>query len=298
MNTTWLIGAPAAVTAGASFGGASLLQHQAAHEVPERVPLRLGLLLELIRIRKFRYGVGCAAVGFGLQIVALHAAPLAVVQPILVTGVLFYLLWATVFFHRPVDPMLALGALLALAGLSGFLLIASPRAGSSNISGVAVIPLGIGLAAVVMVCLFIAARTRHENRTIPFAVATAVFYGVTAGLIRSLVTAPIGGVGGLFTAWQLYAIIAIGPIGFLLNQNAFQEGVVGSVAVGIITVGDPMVSIGLGVAWFEDRLTGGAGPVAGQVLLLMVMAGGIVMLTHRANQVAGAIRESLERETS
>ncbi|MGN6751212.1 MAG: DMT family transporter [Intrasporangium sp.] len=298
MSTTWIIGAPAAVAAAASFGGASLLQHQAAHEVPERVPLRLGLLLELIQIRKFRYGVGCAAVGFGLQILALHAAPLAVVQPILVTGVLFYLLWATLFFHRPVDPMLALGAVLALAGLSGFLLIASPRAGSSNISGVAVIPLGIGLAVVVMVCLFIAARTRHENRTIPFAVATAVFYGVTAGLIRSLVTAPIVGVGGVFTAWQLYAIIAIGPIGFLLNQNAFQEGVVGSVAVGIITVGDPMVSIGLGVAWFEDRLTGGAGPVAGQVLFLMVMAGGIVMLTHRANQVAGAIKESLERETS
>lgn len=298
MSTDWVIGAPAAVAAAASFGGASLLQHQAAHEVPERVPLRLGLLVELIQIRGFRYGVICAALGFGLQILALHAAPLAVVQPILVTGVLFYLLWATVFFDRPVDPMLALGAVLALAGLSGFLLVASPSAGSSNISGVAVIPLGIGLALVVVVCLSIAARSRHENRAIPLAIATAVFYGVTAGLIRSLVTAPIDSIGGVFTAWQLYAIVAIGPIGFLLNQNAFQEGVVGSVAVGIITVGDPIVSIGLGVAWFDDRLTTGAGAITGEVLLLILMAGGIVMLTHRANLMAGAIKESLERETS
>jgi hypothetical protein len=30
----------------------------------------------------------------------------------------------------------------------------------------------------------------------------------------------------------------------------------------------------------------------------MLMAGGIVMLTHRANLMAGAIKESRERETS
>lgn len=298
MSTAWLIGAPAAIAAAAFFGGASLLQHQAAHEVPERVPLRVSLLVELVRIPGFRYGVGCAAMGFGLQIVALHAAPLAVVQPLLVTGVLFYLLWATVFFHRPVDPKLVLGAVLALAGLSGFLVVASPSAGSSNISGVAVIPLGIGLAGVVAICLAVAARTRHENRSIPFAIATAVFYGVTAGLVRSLVTQPYDGMAGLFLHWQLYAIIVVGPIGFLLNQNAFQEGVVGSVAVGLITVGDPIVSIGLGVAWFGDRLTAGAAAVTGEVLLLIVMGGGIVMLTHRANLIAAEIEASLERETS
>lgn len=298
MTPAWLVGAPVALAAAAFFGGASLLQHQATHEVPEGSPLRPSLLVELVRIPGFRYGVICAATGFALQIIALHAAPLAVVQPILVTGVLFYLLWATVFFDRPVDPMLVLGAVLALVGLSGFLVIASPSAGSSNISGAAVVPLGIGLAGVVVICLAVATRVQHENRSIPFAIATAVFYGVTAGLVRSLVTLPFDGVSGLFTHWQLYAIVVVGPLGFLLNQNAFQEGVVGSVAVGVITVGDPMVSIGLGVAWFGDRLSGGAGAIAAEVVLLMVMAGGIVILTHRANLMAATIRASLDRETS
>lgn len=298
MNGVWFVGVPAAIAAAGFFGGASLLQHRAAHAVPERAALRVGLLFELIRIPGFRYGVICAALGFALQVIALHAAPLAVVQPLLVTGVLFYLLWGTVFFHRPIDPKLVLGAVLALAGLSGFLVVASPSAGSSNISGVAVFPLGVGLAAVVVVCLSVAARLSHENRAIPLAIATAVFYGVTAGLIRSLVTQPFEGVAGLFTHWQLWAVIVVGPIGFLLNQNAFQEGVAGSVAVGIITVGDPIVSIGLGMAWFDDRLTGGPGAVSAQILLLAVMAGGIVMLTHRANLMAASIKASLERETS
>ncbi|WP_347352642.1 DMT family transporter [Intrasporangium sp.] len=295
MSSVWLVGAPAALAAAAFFGAAGLLQHQAAHAVPERVPLRVGLLVELVRIRGFRYGVICAALGFALQILALHAAPLPVVQPILVTGVLFFLLWGTLFLHRPVDPMLVLGALLALVGLSGFLVVAAPTAGSSNIGGVAVLPLGLALAGVVVVCLAIAARVRSENRSIPLAVATAVFYGVTAGLVRSLVTQPYFGIEGLFTHWQLYAVAVVGPLGFLLNQNAFQEGVVGSVAVGIITVGDPMVSIGLGVAWFGDRLTEGPVAVTAQVLLLMLMTGGIVMLTHRANLMAATIRESMER---
>ncbi|MDN5797377.1 MAG: DMT family transporter [Intrasporangium sp.] len=298
MSSTWLVGAPAALVAAAFFGAAGVLQHQAARSVPERVPLRVGLLVQLVRIPGFRYGVICAALGFGLQILALHAAPLPVVQPILVTGVLFYLLWGTLFLDRPVDPKLVLGALLALAGLSGFLVVASPTAGTSNISGVAVLPLSIALAGVVVICLAVAARTHSENRSIPFAIATAVFYGVTAGLVRSLVTQPYDGVGGLFTHWQLYAIAVVGPLGFLLNQNAFQEGVVGSVAVGIITVGDPMVSIGLGVAWFGDRLTEGPAAVTGQVLLLILMTGGIVILTHRANLMALAIRESSDRETT
>ncbi len=298
MDLAWLIGAPAAVGAAACFGGAGLLQHRAAHEVPEQVPLRASLLVELIKIPGFRYGVLCAGLGFALQIIALRAAPLAVVQPILVTGVLFFLLWATIFLHRPLDPTLALGAVLALIGLSGFLAVASPTAGASNIAGVAVIPLGIGLAAVVVVCLSVATRASHENRAIPLAVATAVFYGVTAGLVRSLVTQPFDGVGGLFAHWQLYAIVVVGPVGFLLNQNAFQEGVVGSLAVAIITVGDPIVSIGLGVAWFDDRLRSSAGAILGQVLLLALMAVGIGILTRRANLMAATIRASLEQEMS
>lgn len=293
MSSAWLIGVPAAVGAAASFGGASLLQHRATHAVPERAPARFGLLVELIQLPGFRYGVVLAALGFALQVLALHAAPLAVVQPILVTGVLFYLLWTVVFLGHRVDPRLALGAVLALVGLAGFLVVAAPSAGDSNIGGAAVIPLGIGLGTVVLLCLWVAARTPHQYRSIPLAVATAVFYGVTAGLVRSLVTLPVDGVGGFFSQWQVYAIIVAGPLGFLLNQNAFQEGVVGSLAVGIITIGDPMVSIGLGVAWFGDHLSGGAWAVTAQVVLLCLMAGGVAILTHRATLIAAAIRSRL-----
>lgn len=289
-SAAWLFGVPAAVGAAASFGGAGLLQHHSTHLVPERQPMNAALLRDLLAIRAFRFSLVAAATGFALQVLALHAAPLAVVQPLLVTGVMFYLLYAAVFLHRPVDAGLLTGAALAVAGLTGFLLVAAPSAGSATIGGAAAVPLALGLVGLVIAALWVSARVAHRLRPLPLAVATAVCYGVIAALVRSLTSITPLSAGALLQHWQLYAVVVVGPLGFLLNQNAFQEGRLGSVAVAVITVGDPLVSISLGIAWFGDTLRSGAWPVLGEVGTLAVMAGGIVLLTARAQQVAAAVR--------
>jgi hypothetical protein len=287
---TWLVGVPAAVGAAASFGGAGLLQHHATHVVPERQPLNAALIRDLLTVPAFRFSLVAAVLGFALQVVALHAAPLAVVQPLLVTGVMFYLLYAALFLHRPMDSGLVAGAALAVAGLAGFLLVAAPSAGSATIGGATVLPLGVGLAVLVLAALWTATRLPHRLRPLPLAVATAVCYGVIAALVRSLTSIQPLSPGAVVHHWQLYAVVVVGPLGFLLNQNAFQEGRRGSVAVAVITVGDPLVSISLGTVWFGDSLRSGAWPVLGEVAALAVMAGGIVLLTFRAQQVAEAVR--------
>jgi hypothetical protein len=287
---TWLVGVPAAVGAAASFGGAGLLQHHATHVVPERQPLNAALIRDLLTVLAFRFSLVAAVLGFALQVVALHAAPLAVVQPLLVTGVMFYLLYAALFLHRPMDSGLVAGAALAVAGLAGFLLVAAPSAGSATIGGATVLPLGVGLAVLVLAALWTATRLPHRLRPLPLAVATAVCYGVIAALVRSLTSIQPLSPGAVVHHWQLYAVVVVGPLGFLLNQNAFQEGRRGSVAVAVITVGDPLVSISLGTVWFGDSLRSGAWPVLGEVAALAVMAGGIVLLTFRAQQVAEAVR--------
>jgi drug/metabolite transporter (DMT)-like permease len=292
----WFVGVPAAVGAAASFGGAALLQHHATHLVPEREPMNAALLRDLLSLPAFRFSLLAAVVGFGLQVLALHAAPLPVVQPLLVTGVMFYLGYAALFLRRPMDSGLVSGAALAVAGLAGFLLVASPSAGSASMSGAVVLPLGVGLAGLVLAALWAAARIPRRLRPLPLAAATAVCYGITAALVRSLTSISPMGVAAVLQHWQLYAVAVVGPLGFLLNQNALQEGRLGSVAVAVITVGDPLVSISLGIAWFDDTLRSGVWPVLGEVTTLAVMAGGIVLLTARAQQVAQAIRVRAEGE--
>jgi drug/metabolite transporter (DMT)-like permease len=289
MALGWVVAVIAAIGAAACFGSSGVFEHRATHSTRTRSPLSPGLLGDLIRLRGFRLGVILGAAGFGLQVLALRFGPLILVQPLLVTGVLFYLAVASVVEHRRIDKTMVAGVLLALAGLSGFLVTARPETGHGSFTSAAALPLGCGLVAVVALCLFVTGRVQEEFRALPLAAATAVFYGVTAGLVRSLTSGATS--GDLLGRWELYAVIVIGPAGFLLNQNAYQRGKLGSVALTTITVGDPIVAIGIGLAWLGESIAGGWSTL-GEILALAVMVAGIALLAHRAQRVAEELQDA------
>ncbi|MGI8576623.1 MAG: DMT family transporter [Nocardioidaceae bacterium] len=281
-----------AVCAAGAFGAAGAFQHRATQTAPPRKALRPGLLVDLIRVQGFRSGVLLGALGFALQVVALRFGPLTLVQPLLVTGMLFFIGFACWLEHRRPDVRLIAGALAALAGLSAFLVVAQPLAGSGRFDSSAALPLGIGLIVVVAVCLSVASRLSHEVRALPLAGATAVCYGTTAGLVRSLTSMQVG---DLWTSWELYAVLIVGPCGFLLNQNAFQSGLLGAAAIATITVGDPVVSIGIGIAWLGEAIGSAPGQIVGEILALAATAIGIALLAHRSQEIAACL-ESAEQE--
>lgn len=277
------IGVPAAIAAAAAFGLAGYLQHDVSQRTTDHGTLRPTLLLELLGFNRFRWSIVLSGVAFGLQVLALRFAPLAIVQPLLITGVLFYLGFAALKRHHQIDNGLLLGALMALTGLSGFLVFARPSGGTAQFRGTTALPLGLALVAVVVACVFVALGLADEFRALPLAVATAVFYGVTAALIKSLLTTTSW--SSLFTHWELYAVVVVAPIGFLLNQNAFQVGSVGAAAVATITTGDPIVAIAAGLFWLGESV--GTGPVrtTGEILALTLMAFGILILTRRSQRI-------------
>ncbi len=290
--TDLVIGVPAAIAAAAAFGLAGYLQHGAARKTTDRRALRPGLLVDLLRFKQFQWSIVLSGTGFGLQVVALRFAPLSVVQPLLVTGVLFYLGFAALARHHRIDNGLVVGALMALAGLSVFLLVARPTEGNAEFHSSAALPFGLALVVVVVICLAVASRLSDELRALPFAVATAVFYGVTAALVRSLLATASWST--LFTHWQLYAVIVVAPAGFLLNQNAFQVGSLGAVAVATITVGDPIVAIGAGVAWLGESLGGGPVSTVVEICALILMTVGVAVLTRRSQQISDRLRDRAE----
>ena len=285
MSLPWEVAVPVALAAAAGFGGAAYLQHEAARQAPRRGPLRPGLIWDLLKISGFRWSIGLSIAGFALQVWALGLAPLALVQPLLITQLIFYLLLVTLRTHHTPDPALLGGAGLAAAGLATFLAVSRPASPppEAQIGGWRALTLGAVLLGIVALALVLASRLRSEARAVPLAVACAVCYGVTAGLIRSLST---GGWAHAFGQWELYAIVVVAPAGFLLNQNAFQNGLLGSVAVATITVGDPIVSVAVGVVWLEETLAVGWGWTTGQALSLLAVVGGILLLTRRAQIVA------------
>jgi drug/metabolite transporter (DMT)-like permease len=278
----------AALAGAASFGSAGVLQHKATQEAPTQEPLHFHLLVDLFQIRAFRWGVLLSGVGFGLQVLALRVGPLILVQPLLVTGLLFYLGFASLIEHRRPDSIILIGAFTALVGLSVFLTVASPTAGAGSFRSAAALTLGLSLVAVVAVCLAVASRLRSELRALPLAAATAVCYGVTAGLVRSLLSSTDG--AHVLTNWQLYAVLVTGPAGFLFNKIAFETGVLGSVATATITVGDTLVSFCIGIVWLGESISTERLDIVGEVLGLALLAAGVTLLAGRAQIVAERIK--------
>lgn len=300
----WLA-VPAALCAAMSFGSAANLQYRASHQVPARGPANPALFADLARNRLFRYAIGLNLLGSALQVVALKFGPVMLVQPLLVTSLLFYVLLTPVLNHHRPDAVRIVGACLTLAGLIAFLVVARPSdVGGRDLTPATILPLAIGLAVLLTACIAGSRTVAREWRSLPLAMATGICYGVTAGLVRSLSARFGDGFPELLYHWQLYAIVVIGPLGALLNQNTFQAGRLGSPALAIITTVDPLISIGVGLLWLDGTIAVGVAPILGEIIALAVMATGIAVLAHRAPHVsppdrpAAAVPETPERRSA
>jgi drug/metabolite transporter (DMT)-like permease len=291
-----LAAVPAALGSAFCFGLTGALQHAASMEVRQRAALRPELLVDLAHRPMWVASLLANVLGTVLQLVALDTGPLVLVQPVLVSGLLFGMVIRSLMRHHwPTSPMV-IGGLLCVAGLSAFLLLARPTGGTDYLTLKAALPLGIGLAALLALCLAIASHYRGEARTVALATSAGVLYGVTAGILKLVLgLATNGGMTALFTHWPLYALIIIGPAGFLLNQNAYQSDKMLSRSLAVITVTDPLVGIGIGVLWLNEELRGGVGAVTGEVLALLTLAAGVWLVSHSAPLMYARRSERLSR---
>lgn len=293
------VAVPSAVLGSASFGLASAVQQRATKQVPEVGSLNPRLVLELVRKPMWLASIGTVVLGLSLQVVALAFGPLVLVQPLLVTSVLFAALFASWMAHRRVDGLVLFGGLCCAAGLSTVLLLGRPSgSGEAHIDARA-IPLSVVLAMLLGLCLLTAQVSSGKLRVLGLALATGVLYGLTAALMKVVATeVRAGGVGAPFQNWVLYAVCVIGPSGFLLSQNTFQQGTLISPALAVITTVDPLVGVAIGVSWFDERLLVTSAVLAGEAVGAVVLVGGIVLLTERGERLRRQLEQGGRGETT
>lgn len=282
-----VIAVPAALAGAASFGLASATQQRATKQVPTVRTLDPRLLLELVRQPLWVLGVFAILVGVSLQLVALAFGPLVLVQPLLVTGLLFAAIFSAWMAHRSVDRVVVLGCLLCITGLAAFLLLARPRGiARGGADGAALLALVVVLGVVVAVSLVVATRFGGNVRVLGLAVATGALFGVTAGLMK-VVGGQVraGGPGEPFGHWMLYVVCVIGPLGFLLSQNTFQQGELIAPALAVIRTMDPLVGVAIGVVWLGEQVATAPAVLVGEVIAAGVVVGGIALLARRSSQL-------------
>ena len=270
------------------LGVAEVADQRSTKRVRQRRVLSPTIFVDLVRQPLWLASIVGTVLGFALQVLALRFGPLALVEPLLVCDLIFAVLLAS-YLSRRFDPVLLGGVLATAAGVAGFLAVAQPTSGKSSVGFLVILPLGAGFAAAVGGCLVLARRGGNV-RPLALAVACGICYGTAAFLIK-LVVAPTGaGLAGVLTDWPIYALAVVGPLGFLLNLDAFQQSVLIAPVISIITVCDPLISVALAALWLDEKLSSSPAGIAGEVVALAIMSAGIVVVAHRAPHIAATIK--------
>lgn len=279
---------PAALCAAAAFAVAIPLEHRSADRAPSAGGLTAGRLrtfvVATLTDRWWLTAMALNAVGFVLHAVALHAGALAVVQPLLVSNLLFALPVHHLMRREPVRRVELLWAGLLGVGLAGFLLAATagvPTGNQPADRGPA-IAAGLLVGATAVILVVTARRAGGSTAAALLGIATGVLFAVTASLLKVCTGLLTRGVLHLLGSWQLYALFAAGAAGILLNQLAYQSGPL-SASLPAITVVDPLVAVLIGVVVFDEHLRHTPLAVVGEVLFLALLA------------VAGVALSRLER---
>lgn len=291
------IAVPAAIAGAAGMGLASATQARAAKQVPISKTLHPRLLLDLGHRPLWLIGIVATITGLSLQMVALGFGPLLLVQPLLVTALPFACGFTAWLAHRRLDRVIVIGSLTCVAGLSAFLLLARPSGGSDQLVPVAdLIPLTIVLGAITLGGFGLSALARGTTaHALGLAVATGVTYGVTAGLMKVVASQFRIGLTEPFRHWTLYVVCVVGPVGFLLSQNTFQQGKALSPALSVITTVDPLVGVAIGVWWMGESAATGPAVLTGEIIAATAIVAGIAILAHRSERLALVHEASLHR---
>ena len=286
MNNNTPVAVVTAIAAAGVLGLSAAIDQRSTKKVKTREPLSPRLLADLARQPLWLIAIGANVVGFILQVVALAYGSLALVQPLLVCDLLFAVLIAWYLRGRANEPQpnmkpIWAGVAITTVGLAGFLAIGQPTPGHTQARLDMLAPLAIGYVVVVGACLVVANRSR-DLQPLALALGCGVSYGVAAFVIKLLTSEFGGGLAVIFTNWPIYVFAVVGPAGFILNQNALQQGTLLAPVQAIISVADPVISIALGVAWLDVRLRSSPGAIAGEIISFLLLTFGIVM-TSRAH---------------
>jgi drug/metabolite transporter (DMT)-like permease len=264
----------AALLIGAGF----VLQQNAAMREPASRFLSLRLITDLLRQPRWLTGIGCMIGGQVLAAWSIGNLPLAFVEPLLTTNLVFALILAVPITKAKVRFWEIFGAVVLCTGVA--LLSASRSAkpiglsfGSVTHWPAAAVIAGLAFAAV-------QAGRQHPGR------ARAMLTGAGAGLVfgiqdaltrQTLQTLSSGGVGAMFTTWAPYALVGAGAIGIWLMQNAFNSGPL-PLSLPAVSAGEPLAGILLGVLVFGDRIQITPGELALQACGIVALVAGVILV--------------------
>ncbi len=287
----------AALAAAFSFALGSALQQRVAGSTTPDEESHGSFFVRLARRPSWLLGLLLSAVAFALHAFALSRGDLALVQPVIVSGIVFAVVIRSALEHRLPDGSTLAWLVVTWAGLALFLAVRPETADSAprNGLGAALIGAGVGL---VLVAMFLAGRVRAmRTRGALLAGAAGVFFGLVAGLVKLVLARFDGGLGAVLGSWPLWALVLIGTWAVLLNQRAYQSTRL-SVTTPILNVAEVAVAITFGLLVLGEDPGQTPAIVLGEVLGLALVIAGVIKLASGEDSTSSEPAPAAEARAS
>jgi len=271
-----------------------VVRQRATMDVPEEQGVSTAMVTALVRKRLWWIGTGVAVTGYVCQAVALAKGSLLVVQPLLVSSLLFALPLSARLAGRRVTRSGWAWAMVLTIALASFVLMARPRPGLYRGQEMAWTIATAAIAPVVVFCVAFGARSTGRRRAVLIAIAVGVLFGVVAVLTK-LVMYELAEEGALvvLTLPSLYLLAVLGVCATVLQQSAFHAGAL-QASVPTMLVLEPVVAVLLGALVLNEHLrVSGHETIALPIIILAMVAATIAL-----GRDEGAYEEQLEAQVT
>jgi len=260
-----------------------MTQHAASIGAPQREK-GWRLAVYLARQPLWLLGGAAAVASFVFQALALHNGPMSVVQPVLITELVFVLVLRRLWIHQDVARAAWAAVTVVCVALSVFLAAAEPTGGKPAPDPGAWVSAGLVFGGTIAVLAGLGTRGSPKRRAAAFATAAALSWALEATFLKTATdTLTASGLVGMLVRWPVYALAGATVTGTLLQQAALHVGPL-SLSQPLLVIIDPLASIILSVWLFDERFTNSPAKITVGVLAFAVMAAGVTVLSRAAPQ--------------
>ena len=277
-----------ALVAALAFALAAALQQRGQFTLAHAGKAVKGLagLVRLIVVPIWLLGTLVMFVGYGTQGAALDRGKLIVVQPLLVTTIVWALPLGRWLTSQQVVRTQVVGAVAVVVGLAMFVLVGDPNVGVENASTRSLLIAAVVVSALVAAgMLWMRAGGTPSLRAAVLGVCAGLFFGLSATFSKPVINDLHVSIAHTAADWRTWALLGFGFLAFLIQQLSLATGQLAP-AMAAVSVSNPAVSVILGILLYDERLTRPAWHVVVAIIALLAALAGATIITLAQRETA------------
>ncbi len=206
------------------FALAAALQQKGALNLPTISLADPKSFVRLLGEKAWLLGTLALFSGYLFQAGALDRGRLSIIQPLLVTTVVFALPLGYFLTKQHVGRREVIGAGVILVGLGVFTYFGDPAGGKENAPNGQWAATILVLTALSVVLLMFGSRGGLSMKAAVYGTVAGIMFGLSAALTKPTLDYLHESVGTMLSHWECYVLAVAGVVGFILQQVSLGTG--------------------------------------------------------------------------